>query len=98
MPVTPSAKKALRNARAKHGRNTAVKTELKRALKTVSPAKLSAVVSLVDKAAKRQIIHANKAARLKSRLAKLASTPAVAAKLAKKTTARKARTRKVANK
>ena len=39
--------------------------------KTDATAKLSAVISMVDKLAKRNIIHKNKASNLKSKLAKL---------------------------
>lgn len=71
MPVTPSARKALRNAEAKRQRNTLVKAELKRALKNATVENHAKVVSLIDKAAKRNLIHRNKAARLKSGLAKV---------------------------
>lgn len=104
MPVTESAKKALRNARAKQGRNKVIEADLKRALKNATPENISQVVSTVDKAAKRDIIHPNKAARIKSRLAKLAAgtAPAKSVKKAtnKKTVARvkaKAKAAKAAN-
>lgn len=83
MPVTESAKKALRNAEAKSVRNSLVKAELKRALKNATIENLSKVVSLVDKAAKRMVIHPNKAARIKSNLSKLnAEIPSTRAKKA----------------
>lgn len=96
MPVTESAKKALRNAEAKRARNTQVKAELKRALKNVTNETMNTVVSLVDKAAKRDIIHENKAARIKSRLSKFVegAPKAKAVKKAKKTTAKKRTTKK----
>ncbi len=51
-----------------------------RDLKTLEPAaytdKLPSVVSMIDKLAKRGIIHKNKAANLKSKLAKKANTQA----------------------
>jgi small subunit ribosomal protein S20 len=88
MPVTESAKKALRNAQAKHDRNAQVKAELKRVLKNATVENMSSVVSTVDKAAKREIIHPNKAARIKSRLSRiLAGTAPV--KAAKKATSKK---------
>ncbi len=71
MPVTPSARKALRNAQAKEARNAVVKAELKRTLKNAKAENMPAVVSAVDKAVKRHLMHANKAARLKSRLSKV---------------------------
>ncbi len=99
MPVTESAKKALRNAEAKHDRNSLVKADLRRALKNASLENLSKVVSLVDKAAKRAIIHPNKAARIKSRLSKLnADMPSVAAVKKAAPKARKAATKKRAAK
>jgi ribosomal protein S20 len=71
MPVTESAKKALRNAQAKEARNTEVEAQLKRVLKNAKAENLNEVVSFVDKAAKRHIIHPNKAARIKARLARI---------------------------
>ncbi len=100
MPVIESAKKALRNAEAKAARNVEVKAELRRALKNASVETMSKVVSLVDKAAKRNIIHKNKAARIKSALAKMtvdgapARTKKVVKKAAKKTTAKKTTAKK----
>lgn len=77
MPVTPSARKALRNAEAKQERNSLIKAELKRVLKNATAENVSQVVSFVDKAAKRMVIHPNKAARLKSQLSKLEAGEAV---------------------
>ncbi len=94
MPVTPSAKKALRNAEAKRQRNALLKADLKRVLKNASVEKMNEVVSFVDKAAKREIIHPNKAARIKSRLSKMvAGEPA-----AKATTRRTSKAKKTATK
>ncbi len=73
MPVTPSAKKALRNANARFASNALVRADLKRTLKNATPETVSQASSPVNKAAKRAIIHPNKAARIKSRLAKLAA-------------------------
>ena len=44
--------------------------------KEKSPASLNQVVKILDKAAARNVIHKNKAARLKSRLAKMAAKKA----------------------
>lgn len=81
MPNTRSAEKQLRASRKKAERNKAVisriKTEVKKFLayveaKDVNSAKtqISLVSSLLDKAAKKNIIHSNTASRKKSRLMK----------------------------
>lgn len=90
MPVTPSAAKALRNSEAKRARNSVVKAELKRQLKNVTAETLSKVVSLIDKNAKRNLIHENKAARLKAQLAKrFSGATAESAPVKKKSTVAK---------
>ena len=66
MPISKSAKKALKTAETKASRNRYRKALLKDALKKGD--KLS--ISLIDKSVKWGIIHANKAARLKSRISK----------------------------
>lgn len=66
MPITKSAKKALRVSAKKASRNRYHKDQLKDALKKADASSFS----IIDKAAKWGIIHPNKAARLKSRLAK----------------------------
>jgi small subunit ribosomal protein S20 len=72
---TKSAKKALKQSKKHAIRNTKVKKSLKEAVKGFekNPQKklLAKVYSIIDTAAKKHIIHQNKAARLKSRLAKL---------------------------
>lgn len=101
MPVTASNRKALRNSLAKRARNSAAKAELKRTLKNATVENADKVVSTVDKAAKRNIIHPNKAARIKSALAKLFANGGVkpaAAKKAAKTTAKKATKKTTAKK
>lgn len=80
MPVSKSAKKALRVSTRRHEENILQKNAYKKAIKTVKKAKLegsedvstlfSSAQSLLDKAAKKNTIHPNKAARLKSRLSK----------------------------
>lgn len=70
MPITKSAKKALRVAETKTAVNRRRKETLKAALKTASPDTISKTISVVDKAAKWGIIEPNKASRLKSRLSK----------------------------
>lgn len=84
MPVTKSAKKALRQSKRRQVRNLAVKSamketvkEFRRAIEAKDSTKARELLSLVyqklDKAAKRNIIHQNTAARKKSRLSRLAA-------------------------
>ena len=81
MPITKSAKKALRQNLSRNAKNTARKETYKKAVKEFrklvseknlkdAAAKLSAVFKTLDKAAKTNVILKNKANRLKSRLAK----------------------------
>jgi small subunit ribosomal protein S20 len=75
MPITKSAKKSLRVAQRKAPINLKIKSRFKSAVtafrKKPTPSGLSEVYRLLDRAAKKQVIHKNKAARLKSRLSKL---------------------------
>jgi small subunit ribosomal protein S20 len=80
VPITKSAKKALKQSLVKKARNTVWKKRYKLAIKKVSKAietnsknidvLVSDAYSLIDKTAKQNIIHKNKAARLKSGIAK----------------------------
>ncbi|MDE1970790.1 MAG: 30S ribosomal protein S20 [Patescibacteria group bacterium] len=78
MPRTSSAQKELRKNARKRVRNIAQKTAVKAAMKKLNAAQdfsskkeeLSHVYASLDKAAKKHTMHKNKAARLKSRLAK----------------------------
>lgn len=76
MPITKRAIKKLRHDHIRTAKSDAVRESLRKLVKTarVSPGKksLSAAFRGLDKAAKTHIIHKNKAARLKSRLSKLA--------------------------
>ncbi len=85
MPVIKSAKKKLRQDKKRQQKNRKtkenVKDLLKKARRNPTRQAVREAVSLVDKAAKKHIFHANKAARMKSSLAKLLvskekSTPA----------------------
>ena len=75
MPNIASAKKNMRKSRAATVRNRAQRSALRTALKrartagATSDEKLAAV-SLLDRAARKGLIHRNAAARHKSRLAK----------------------------
>ncbi|MDO8515545.1 MAG: 30S ribosomal protein S20 [bacterium] len=75
MPVIKSAEKKLRQAQTKTLRNRSVKVTMRESINKFrkNPAQklFSEVTSLLDKAAKTNVIHKNKAARLKSRLSKL---------------------------
>lgn len=66
MPITTSAKKALKVSQRRTTENRRQKRAVKAALKERSPRGQS----LLDKAAKNKVIHRNKAARLKSLLAR----------------------------
>lgn len=75
MPQTKSAKKALRVDRRRAKINQITRLALKKALTSVRRkpelGKIKEVIRLADQAAKKRIIHKNKASRLKNRLAKL---------------------------
>lgn len=81
MPIIQSAKKRMRQERKRSAKNRAKKETLKSLIKKVrvekSATNLTAVFSALDKAAKTGLIHKNKASRLKSRLSKGISAPAV---------------------
>lgn len=81
MPIKRSAKKALRQNLKRRKRNLARKKQIKQlrrqyllALKNKDKEKAKEILknlySVLDKSAKRNIIHCNKASRLKSRLTK----------------------------
>ena len=75
MPNIASAKKNMRKSRAAEARNRAQRSTLRTALKKAkstdgSAADRAAAVQLVDRAARKGLIHKNAAARHKSRLAK----------------------------
>ena len=75
MPILSNAKKALRSSERKAAMNRVVKSKLKTAMDKVKAQangeNLSEAFSAVDKAVKRHLLHANKAARLKSQVTKL---------------------------
>ena len=85
MPLIKSAKKKLRQDKKRQKRNRSTKDFLKEVLKaarenpTIESIRVAAKTA--DKAVKKQLIHKNKAARIKSSLAKLISG-ATEAKLA----------------
>jgi len=67
MPITSSAKKALRVAQSKKTQNDKLRRKLKSLFKKPSK-NLSDVISMIDKASKKGIIHKNKANRFKAKL------------------------------
>ena len=78
MPVIKSAKKKLRKDRRLTIQNKILKDSfkklVKKAQKSPNNANLSKAFQIIDKAAKKNIIHKNKAARVKSSLTKLLKT------------------------
>jgi small subunit ribosomal protein S20 len=75
VPNTASAKKAMRKSRAATVRNRAQRSALRTALKkakqpTASGEERMRAVSLLDRAARKGLIHRNAAARQKSHIAK----------------------------
>lgn len=75
MPVIKSAKKALKQSRYKKSLNDKIKKQLREAIKAfrANPTAegLKKAYSFIDRAAKKMVIHKNKAARLKSGASKL---------------------------
>jgi len=78
MPNTTSAQKALRQSLTRRAKNITKKVAIKAAIKKLTQTKdkneksqsLSLAYKSIDKAAKGGVIHKNKAARIKSRMAK----------------------------
>jgi len=79
MPIIKSAIKRVRQNKVRYGRNLTTKQTAKTAVKSLNAslsgkdtakqlAALTAAISAIDKAAKRNVIHKNKAARQKSQL------------------------------
>jgi len=93
MPISVSAKKSLRVNRRQTAINKRRKAFVKAALKSASEKTVTEAISAIDKAAKWNLFHPNKAARLKSRLAKQFPTSAkVKAKAEKAAPATKSKT------
>jgi small subunit ribosomal protein S20 len=86
MPVTKTAKRALRSSQKKALVNKKIETQLDAAIRVAKKKRdaksLNTAISLADKAAKKKFIHKNKAARIKSSLSKIvkAKTPTKAIK------------------
>ena len=78
MPNIASAKKNMRKTRSATARNRAQRSALRTALKkakspTATPEERLSAVSLLDRAARKGLVHKNLAARHKSRMAKAAT-------------------------
>jgi small subunit ribosomal protein S20 len=77
MPVTKTAKRALRSSKKKEKVNSVIISSLeiaiRQAKKSKTVEKIRKAVSLADRAAKKKVVHKNKAARIKSTLSKLLS-------------------------
>ena len=75
MPVTKTAKRALRSSKNKEKINklTTSKLEIavRNAVKSKNPEKIRYAASMADKAAKKKVIHKNKAGRIKAQMSKL---------------------------
>lgn len=77
MPRKKSCKKRMRTSAEENATNRAVRSRMKKQMKELesckvkseADGKLKEVISIIDKAAKNHVIHKNKAARDKSRLA-----------------------------
>jgi small subunit ribosomal protein S20 len=80
MPVTKTAKRALRGSKNKTDVNKLIVKKLEIAIrlakKTKKDVEIKTAISLADRAAKKKILHKNKAARMKSQLSKLFTTKA----------------------
>lgn len=84
MPISLSAKKKVRQDVRRKKVNSLIRNQyrlaLKKARQTLKKADLILAEKRLDRAAKKGVIHPNKAARLKSRLQKFAHLKKVAAK------------------
>lgn len=102
MPITQSAKKALRRDRRRTVINLRIKRKIKAALKLArqkpTPKNLSSAYAALDRAAKKKIIHKNKASRLKSRLMKFVKKIKEEKKTKKETPKKKAKKKSRAKK
>ena len=75
MPITAQALKKLRRDKKRSSKNVSIKSNLRKLIKKMrqkpTDKALKNVFQALDKATKINIIHKNKASRLKSRLSKL---------------------------
>ena len=77
MPVTKTAKRALRVSKRKYTVNSQIRSKLEASIRAAFRSgkndDVREAISNTDKAAKKMVIHKNKAARIKSRLSKKSS-------------------------
>jgi small subunit ribosomal protein S20 len=75
LPVHKSAEKRLKQSKRTNIRNRSIKSQIKTSVKKVETSldekDLKKVVSLLDKATRKKVIHKNMASRVKSRLTRL---------------------------
>ncbi|MCK4426954.1 MAG: 30S ribosomal protein S20 [candidate division Zixibacteria bacterium] len=80
MPTHKSVKKRLRQSKKANIQNRSIKSEIKTFVKKVEASldekDLKETVSLLDKAARKRVVHKNQASRVKSRLTKLVTQKA----------------------
>ncbi len=95
MPITRSARKSLRVSIRRKAENKVWKRKTAKALKSAEAKNLAEVYRVLDKAAKEGVIHANKAARLKSRLTKKLAKGEIIKETAKKRSKKTMRQQKV---
>lgn len=89
VPLSKSARKAERSSAKKREQNAKFKKQFKDTLKKATPETLSKVQAVIDKAAKKHIIHKNKAAHLKSKITKQLNTTATPSKKTSKSKTKK---------
>ena len=75
MPVTKTARRALRSSKRKEAVNKLIASRLEAVIRVAKRSKktkdIITAISLVDRAAKKYILHKNKASRIKSTLSQL---------------------------
>lgn len=90
MPVTKTAKRALRASKRKAQVNKTIIAALEKTIRAAKKARgaerILTAISLADRAVKKRVIHRNKAARIKSTLSKLLPKTALVRKSSKKRT------------
>lgn len=98
MPVLKSAKKALRVSKRRKGENERTRKTLQQTTKAFrespNPASLAKIYSVIDRAVKKNVIHKNKASRLKGSLAKLVKATSNVKGVKKPTKSKSSRTKK----
>ncbi len=96
MPNTNSARKSLRVGERRNVENRKIKLNIRQVMKKASAETLPEVFRVLDKAAKNNVIHENKAARLKSNVSARIAKGDVEVKIEKpkKTTAKKTAAKK----